>query len=223
MALLSIDDLQAALNIDLTDPNGQAIATDLIAAAVAWVERTVGYHLEAESRTSYFDDGRCQLFLPTAAPVSDLTLASFNSITQAYDAVDPMTVRYSPDGEVHTTTWLPSGWQAVKASYTSGWTAETLPKDLRQALIDMVGIKLLEVANYSASTSSVDEEDVETTTTPTGALKRVQSDSYSEEYSTAQYDAIWKAKSTQLTHAIGDNLPQGIINTIHRYRRPFAI
>ncbi len=46
MALLIPTDTQAALNIDLTDPNGQALATSLIASAVAYVEGAVGYPLE---------------------------------------------------------------------------------------------------------------------------------------------------------------------------------
>lgn len=93
--------------------------------------------------------------------------------------------------------------------------------DLKQALVDLVGVKLLEVANFSSTTA--DTDGVETTTTPLGTLKRVQTDSYSEEYSTTQADAYWKAKAVQLSRTIGDGIPTGIMETISHYQRLIAL
>lgn len=228
MALLNLDDLQQSLNIDLSDPNGQAVATELIAAGVAWIEGEIGYPLESGSRTEYFDQGFSHFWLKTKAPVSALTLSVFNSTTAAYDAITSTLVRYSDTGEVSTVAWLPEGFQAVKAEYTSGWTSATLPKDLRKALIDLIGTQLIEVANFSNTADSFnsnsdDEETTDSSTTPTGSIKRIQADSYTVEYSTADSDAYWKAKSAQLARSIGDNVPAGVQEVINRYKRPFAI
>lgn len=223
MSLLDYSDIQEHLNIDLTSPNGQNVATELIAAAVAWVEGEVGYSLESVEQTAYFEDGDSYFFLPTKAPVTiGPDIATYNSATSAYDAVSSDYVRSSGSGEVYVSYPLPAGFQAVKATYTAGWTSATLPKDLRTAIIELVGTKLLQIANF-ASTTAATSGDTTTTTTPAGGLKRVQSDSYSEEYSTAEFDAIWKAKGKQLLQTIGDDVPEGILKTINRYRRAFAI
>jgi len=63
-------DIQAALNIDLTDPNGQALATSLISSAVAYVEAVLGDPLEERAGTEYFEGGLSRLWLSTGAPVS---------------------------------------------------------------------------------------------------------------------------------------------------------
>ncbi len=81
MALLTPTDIQAALNIDLTIPNGQTLATSLIAAAVSSVEQMLGFPLEESSQTSYFDGETNRLWLPTGAPVSNLVLSTLNTIT----------------------------------------------------------------------------------------------------------------------------------------------
>jgi len=223
MPLITPEDVQTKLNVDLTSPEGQAVATSLIDAAVAWVEGQVGYPLESASLTTYFSDGYCHFWLPTSAPVSDLILSTYNPYTSGYDTVDARYVRFSPTGEIDCLASLPSGFQAVKASYTAGWTAITLPADFKDALVDLVGIRLLEVANFASATTITDADGNEVSSTPVGALKKVQSDSYTEEYSTAQTDAYWKGKAAQLSRSIGDSVPSGIMETLSRFKRPFAL
>lgn len=221
--LITTDDLQSTLNFDLTTPAGQTTATTLIKAATAWLSKAIGYPIEETSVTQYFDGSQQQLWLNTGAPVSNLALSTFNPYTSAYDSVDAGSIRPSVDNEVYCTLAFPCFYRGVKATYTTGWTADSLPDDLRQALIEMVGLKLQQVANFSSSTTSVDDSGNESTTTPVGALKRVQSDSYSVEYSSAQSDAYWKAKVAQLSRSIGDALPDGIMEVVRSYRRSFAI
>lgn len=151
MALLTPEDIQAALNIDLSTPNGQTLATSLIAAAVAYVEQAVGYPLEEAETVTYFDGDDYRLWLPTSAPVNNLVLSTHNSITGAYDPIDAFYIRHSGTSEVYTSLSLPRGFQSVRATYTTGWTAATLPAGLKQALIDLVGLKLQEVANFSSN------------------------------------------------------------------------
>jgi hypothetical protein len=217
--LLTYDDIQSALNIDLTDPNGQALATSLIAAAVAYVENALGYSLEEAETTEYFDGEFNRLWLNTTAPVSTVTLAQYNSITSAYDDIDSLYVRTNGN-QVYTSLSLPHGFQSVRATYTTGWTAETLPADLKQALIDLVGIKLQEVTNYS---SNPDDPTGDGTDATIGALKKVSSGSYTEEYGSAGNEAVWKAKTAQLSRSIGDAVPSGIQEVVSRYRPPIAI
>lgn len=136
---------KAALNIDMTSPNGQTLATSLIAAAVASVEQMLGFPLEESSQTTYFDGETNRLWLPTGAPVGNLVLSTHNSITGAYDPINALYIRHTGSSEVYTSLSLPHGFQSVRTTYTTGWTAATLPAYLKQALIDLVGLKLSEV------------------------------------------------------------------------------
>jgi hypothetical protein len=223
MSLLTFNDIQSERNIDLTDPNGQVVATSLIAAAIAWVERTIGYMLEAAATTAYFSEGHRDLWLPTSAPVSAVSLFTRNA-DGTYATVDAGAYDWSDDGQVHSFYLLPSGFKAVKATYTAGWTAETLPSDLRDALIDWVALKLQAVSNFSSSTTtSGDNDDDDSGTTPTGQLKRVTAGDYTEEYTTSESDAIAKAKATQLSRTIGDDVPPSIQEVVARYQRPVAL
>lgn len=219
MALLTYLDIQAALNIDLTDPNGQALATSLIGSAVAYVETLLGFPLEETTQTKYFNGEFNHLWLPTAAPVSGLVIATYNSSTQLYDTVNSLYLRTSGK-EVFISTSLPYGFQTVRATYTTGWTAATLPADLKQALIDLVGLKLQEVTNYSSNT---DDPTGAGTSPDTGALKKVTSGAYTEEYASSGAEAAWKAKTAQLSRTIGDALPAGVQEVVRRYQTPIAI
>lgn len=44
--LMTLDDLQSALNVDLTDPNGQTVATNLITAVTQAFAHYVDFPLE---------------------------------------------------------------------------------------------------------------------------------------------------------------------------------
>lgn len=222
--LLTYQDLQSALNIDLTDPNGQELATALIAAAQALFSGPLylTFPIEASSVTEYHDGGLSRYWLNTSAPVSSLVAASRDRSTNTYDTIDSEYVINHGDREVYLTTHVSEAFHALRLTYTTGWTSETLPDDLRQAIIDTVGIKLLEVANFSSAApgESSDEEDAEGTT---GTLKKVISLGYTEEFSDEEAKAYWKAKTAQLTRSIGDDLPPAITNVVMAYRPAFAL
>lgn len=217
--LITTDDLQSTLNLDLTDPNGQDTATTLIVSATAWLAKAIGYPIEEATVTVYFDGDHQLLFLPTNAPVSNLVLDSYNPLTKVYDPVDPVYIRQMGDGEVSSSLRFYCGYRSVKATYTTGWTAETLPADLKQALIELVGLKLQQIGNFSG----LDPSSASNATPTLGALKRVHSDTYLEDYSTAQSDELWKARAAQMARTIGDSLPNGVMEVIRSYRRSFAI
>jgi hypothetical protein len=217
--LLTYLDIQAALNIDLTAPNGQTLATSLIASATAYVENALGFPLEETTQTKYFNGEFNHLWLPTGAPVSDLVIDTYNSNTRSYDTMDAQYIRNSGN-EVFISSTLPQGFQTVRASYTTGWTAATLPADLKQALINLVGLKLQEVTNYS---SNPDDPTGDGSGVATGALKKVSSGAYTEEYGSTGADTAWKAKAAQLSRSIGDGFPAGIQEVVERYRQPFAL
>jgi hypothetical protein len=226
--LLTYQDLQPALNIDLTDPNGQELADSLIEAAQALFSGPLflNFPIEQSEVNEYHNGGVQQYWLNTTAPVSDLVAASRDRSTNTYDTFANTAVINHGDRNVHLTTYVSEAFHALRFTYSTGWTADTLPKDLRQAIIDTVAVKLLEVANYSGSApgaaSDAEGED-ENPSTPTGTLKKVVSIGYTEEYSTAEADAYWKAKTAQLTRTIGDNLPQPVIDTVIAYRPSYAL
>jgi len=228
MSLFTPEIIQTERNIDLTDPNGKAVAEALINATTAYVSRYVGYPIEQAEQTSYFSDGYSHVWLPTGAPVSSLSLSRKSG--GGYTDIPSNTYDWSESGEIESTFSWPSGLKAVKAVYTAGWTENTLPGDLRDAMIDMVTLKLQQIANFSASTTDTttgegeeEEGGSSEVTTPPGQLKKYSVDGYTEEYSTAQTDAFWKARSAQLAKSIGDNIPSSIKEVMARYRKPFAI
>jgi hypothetical protein len=93
--LFIYDTIQCERNINLTDPQGQTIATSLIAAACARASSLVEYDIKSSSRNAYFDDGNQKMFLPTAAPVSAVTVSKYNTVTSNYVAIDTACVRFS--------------------------------------------------------------------------------------------------------------------------------
>lgn len=218
MALLTPEDIQASLNIDLTTPNGQTLATKLIASAVAYVEQELGYPLEARTQTTYFDGEYPRMWLPTVAPVSDLTMAAYNHATGSYDAISSQFVRQSGN-EVVLSVVARRGFQSLRATYTTGWTTATLPADLRQALIDLVGLKIQEVTNYSSDPDNPNGDG----SAPATSLKRVTSGAYTEEYGSTGSEVMWKAKLSQLSRSIGEAVPMSIQKVVERYRVPFAL
>lgn len=213
--LTTTDDLRSTLFIDLTDPNGQDTATTLIEAATAWLSKAIGYPIEETDVTEYFDGAHQLLFLPTNAPVSNLVLDSYNPLTKVYDPVNPVYIRQMGDSEVSSSLRFYCGYRSVKATYTTGWTAETLPADLKQALIELVGLKLQQIGNFSG----LDPTSASNETPVLGALKRVHSDTYLEDYSTAQSDELWKARAAQMDRSIGDSLPDAVMEVVRSYRR----
>lgn len=204
MPLLTPADVQAQLNINLTDPAGVTVTTGLINAAVAIASSYVGYSLEEREAVTYASDGGQRFWLPTMAPVTAVSAFSYNSATGSYDEVASTALQFDPQGNVWANYGFTTGFNAIQFTYTAGWTSANLPADLKQALIDLVGYKL-QVAN-AGSTGSADDAP--------GALKRVTSGSYSEEYVTPV-----AAK----TPTVGDTLPLGITEVLDRYRLPIAL
>jgi hypothetical protein len=197
--LLTPEDLGQSLNIDLTSPNGAIVAQEQLDAAVALAESIVGYKLEQSVQTAYFHGESRHLFLPTAAPVTAVTIATLD-YDFGYDDVDAEWIRHvPPSSEVFVVATLRSGFQTVKATFTAGWTAQTLPADLRNALISLAGLRLKAINNESAD----EGED-------TGALKKVSSGTYTEEY------AVTAGRK------IGDQIPDDVMAVFQRYRRAWA-
>jgi len=179
----------------------------------------LGFPLEETAQTTYFDGETNRLWLPTGAPVSNLVLSAHNTITGAYDPINALYLRHSGTSEVYTSLSLPRGFQSVRATYTTGWTAATLPADLKQALIDLVGLKLQAVTNFS---SNPDDPAGDGSGAATGALKRVSSGAFSEEYGSTGSEVMWKAKATQLSRRIrGPSLrgPGALLSAMIPFRK----
>src|SRR5680860_197966 len=119
MPLFDPDVIQEERNIDLTSPEGQTIATALIAAVNAWVFSFVGHDIESSTRNAYFEDGERKMFFPSSDPVSAVGVSIFNTVTTNYNAVAGSYVRFSDHGVVDVSVGLPCGFQAVKLTFIS--------------------------------------------------------------------------------------------------------
>jgi len=210
--LFTSTDIATERNVTLTS-DAMVILDTLIPAVTDWAAGVVGYPLETSVRTVYFDGGSCRLFLPTAAPVTALTLSSYAS--GVYSDVDPAFVRFSSTGAVACTTGLPCGFQAVRATFTSGWTDVTVPRDLREALIDLTLLKLQRINNFAAAATAGQNADE-----VAGPLKRITAGQYTEDYDNSASQAWLKA---QLAHSLGDGAPADIMGVLLKYQRAWAI
>jgi hypothetical protein len=216
--LFTPTDLSTERNIDLTS-DGEGIVATLISAVTAWASSVASYPIEQAAAVYYVEDGANPIHLPTMAPVSGPVVSFYNTQTNVYDAVDVSLVR-AGGASVYLNTFVPCGFQAVKVDYTAGWTAETLPSDLRDALMNLVMLKLEQINNLTV----VDASSLDASQTATGALKKVQTaDGYSEEYDVSESTAVWKAKAALLARSIGDDVPAGIMEVVSRYRLVFAL
>lgn len=218
--LFTYEAVQPRLNIDLSSPNGQELATTLITAVQAFASQVLDFPIESAQVVEYFEEGQNRLWLNTGAPVSSLTIATYNNVEAAFEDVDSQYVRNAGDHNVNVSLSLPSGFQSVRATYTTGCTSATIPAELKDALIELVGLKIQEVTNFSSNPDDPAGDDSGPTT---GALKRVEAVDYTEEYFAAGNEAQWKAEAAQLSRTIGDDVPAHILNTITHYRRPFAV
>lgn len=163
MALLDHTDYTTQANKTLT-ADGQALANKIATAILAWAERRVGYGFATGPRSDSFSDGGSLFWLSAPANVSSVTVSTYNSVTDGYDAY-PYGVRSTADGIVKLDVGVTAGFQLVRVSYTAGWSeADFRNTDLHQALTELL------VQKFDAAESGGQQ------------LKRVSSASYTEEY-----------------------------------------
>lgn len=90
MALITYEDLQPALNIDLTDSAGQEFATAAIAAVRTYMSGPASLVLPMEEAqvTEYITSEFQRYLLQTTAPVLDITAATRDTTTNTCDTID---------------------------------------------------------------------------------------------------------------------------------------
>lgn len=221
MALISFEDVQEERNIDLTDPNGQVVATKLIEAATAWISRYVGYPIEQDTHVYYYTDGYRKLWLPTKAPVSSVLIE--RRVGSGYEALSVNSYDWAENGEVEVRVSLPTSLKSTRITYTAGWTSATVPADLRGAIIDIVALNLQGISNFSSTDSGSSEGEGGSSGGGGGGITRVTAGSYTEEYSNARNEAYWKAKTAQLSRTVGDGIPSSVREVVAGYRLPLAL
>ncbi len=191
MALLDYTDYEKQANKTLSNPDGINLANKLAAGVLSWAERRVGFAFARGTRIDTFDGGQRYYQLSCPINVSGVTVTLYNSVSGVYEAYAyPATVRFSSRGEVDFGSFLTRGFQAVRISYTAGWTdLEFRATDLHQALTELL------VAKFDAADSGGGG----------AALKRVVVGPYTEEYDTA-------SGSSQT------DMPAGITEVVDSYR-----
>lgn len=215
MSLLTTADVGNHLNINLANPMGINVATELIAAVQETAESLIGYPLEANAYVDIFDGGLTTYVLRTLAPIAGSVAAeAYDSYTDTWS--DPLiSHRLTKSNIVRFVRNTPKGYDNLRLTYSAGWDADTLPKDLRDAMLDLVGLKLQAVANFSSTDTTASSDEAPTM----GALKRVRTaDGYWEEYDSSEADAYWKAKGEQLALLAGAPIPPAILEVFSRYR-----
>ncbi|MDP9469056.1 MAG: hypothetical protein M3Q71_00095 [Chloroflexota bacterium] len=120
MSLLDYTDLERQKNVTLT-VTGQDLANKIAKGIVSWAERRSGYSFAAGPRVDTFSEGGRVFYLKTPVNVSGVSVSIYNSLSGAYDAY-PYGVRASDTGEVRLDSPVSAGFQAVRVSYTAGWT-----------------------------------------------------------------------------------------------------
>ncbi len=159
MALLNWTDYESRANSTLLDPDGRALADTMAAAILAWSARycnrlgwAYGTFTETLNPTEPGDT-----FYVSALPLDPaqpVTVGTYNYATNLYDPYLGI-VRTHPNGTVKASYTLYSGFGAVQIAYTGGYTDNTFPADLKQALADLLVQRFNNATSGGQTVSSV--------------------------------------------------------------------
>jgi len=159
MPLLDWTDYEAQTNSTLSDPEGRALADSLAASILAWSARycnrlgwSYGTYTESLS-----PDCATDTFYASALPLDTaqaVTVTTYNYSSNAYDPYTGL-VRANSNGKVVTYNSLYSGFGAVQIAYTGGYTDNTFPADLKQALTDLLVQRFNSATSGGQTVSSV--------------------------------------------------------------------
>lgn len=135
----------------------------------------VGYPLSHAERIAFFAGSQRRVWLPVPALALD---TEANIIVTIYDDVaatySPWTLQSLPVLRSDASLDLygaGSGPDAVQVTYTAGWTDETLPKDLKQALIELIAAKWSLATNVSTAFSDSSTTDAPVKTVSIGSFR----------------------------------------------------
>jgi hypothetical protein len=159
MALLSWVDFEQQSNKSLEDPDGRALADSMAAAILTWSARycnrlgwSYGVYTENLSPPRALATGYLSA-LPVD-PSQPVTIGIYNFSTNLYDPFLG-NFRVNPAGVLATNYYLPYGFESTRVTYTGGYTDNTFPADLKQALTDLLVQRFNNATSGGQTVSSV--------------------------------------------------------------------
>ncbi len=159
MALLSWVDFEARTNSTLSDPEGRALADTMAAGILAWSARYCNrlgwsYNTYTEVLNPREPNDTFYVSALPLDPAQPVTVSTYNYGSNAYDPYQGI-VRTNPNGTVKTYYTLYGGFGAVQIAYTGGYTDNTFPADLKQALTDLLVQRFNNATTGGQTVSSV--------------------------------------------------------------------
>ncbi|MFA6667422.1 MAG: hypothetical protein WCS51_03585 [Bacilli bacterium] len=121
------------------DDDEESFITDLISLSIAKVESVLDRELELKERSELANGGSKFIFLSTA-PILDANM--YLDETRAFNEstlIDPLKYNLNlENGVVKFYEKIPKGEDNIKIIYTAGYTEETLPTIIKQALLEVI-------------------------------------------------------------------------------------
>lgn len=165
MTFIGNSDLEQYLNIDV-DASWESWVAILATAIQTEAERVTGYEFTKHVHTTFVDGGQQRVWLPVPAKAIDLTepvtITVYNDLTGLYDPYPYLPLpKVLRDGSI-TLNGLGYGPEAVQIDYAVGWDSSTFPKDLKQALVELLAAKW-SVATAASTAANSGSDDAEAT------------------------------------------------------------
>jgi len=164
MALITIPEVKTAF--DITNISDNALITTLLASALSEAQKYCGRMFEQAQFTEYLQgDGGDTLIIKNTPISTAVSVSVYDDSDRAFGVdtliaaadldiwLDEGIIKY--DGNV----FAESKVRNVKVVYTGGYTAATVPADLKQALIFLVGALYYEQKGAILITSGENVED----------------------------------------------------------------
>jgi uncharacterized phiE125 gp8 family phage protein len=158
--ILNVDDVKQFLGITITTDDD--LLLELTRAVIKQTENKCNRTFEADEYTEYYDGKYSSELQLNVYPVSALT-SVHDDVDRVYGSdtlIDSSDlVLYGEEGIIYYDGDVFSdGRKNVKVVYTAGYTVNTIPPDLKQGLIELIG------ASYIEAKGGINAIESETTT-----------------------------------------------------------
>jgi len=156
-SLVTLEELQDFLAGEDGDYPSDASLTlpleTIIDGVSKWIHEYTGRQLKSKEVTEYYNGDGTQKLYVSSWPITSSAFYVDNDHT--FGASTEITYDSLVDNEVYYTAGFPVGVKNIKAVYTAGWAAGSIPADLRNACLIMCQLMDMRQKKGAAGTTSV--------------------------------------------------------------------
>lgn len=152
--LITLDEVKPWLNIDLPNHNSDTLLSSLISAASGWVSNWINRDILSASYTVYLDGSGSNRQMLGDYPITAVSSLNINGVSI------PSAVGFNDNGfRFDDKSIMLKGYRFergvsnIQISYTAGYA--TVPQDLKQVTIELVGYKFKEMTRIGLSQKNI--------------------------------------------------------------------